>query len=505
MKVRAFKIPLSALLITVLLVAIGELACGTSVYFVVMMVVTLLSIGITFNMLGGLSTLSGLVFAGMALRWVVISQFAKVILLQAADSRMEVPTLTSSVYALFFICVAIGVFLFGRVRANLFSVPEPATKAHSTILYLVALPVGLLGTILFNLSNVVYSSGVDTNTQFNSYHSLGVALQVMLLFSLVIAVDARIRKTEGRHSFGIAASLPFALIVLNGFVNTVRSGFVEPVLLYLVTCYFRGYRFRLRHILGVCCSVLLFIIFISPLEIYSRGLIAGLGMEERIYQTFYLLRTADWPQIRAASEASTLADQDEDYYGLPGTFILSRVSRIRMDSNLIAACAHYHYGFTAVKTDLLAQVPHVLYRDKPVYGSADFLGRVSGVSADVVGNTEPAFTMVSDSFGAFGWLGLTAVGLFLVPLTFALYESMFDMKKPWGTVALLSCAFGMSEGGLGTLIAVVVIRIPVELLVASYLMRFVTRLIPVRVDSRSGSARLLSHDEAGGISHALTS
>ncbi len=483
MKLRAFKIPPTVLLTTVLLLAIGELVCGTSVQFVLMMVVTLLSIGLTYNMLGGLGSLSGLVFASLALRWVVISQFAKVLLLQAADSHMEVPVLTATVYAVFFISLATGVFLFGRVRLKLPRPIEPTTASDSTILYLIALPAGLAGVILFNISNVVYSNGVDTNTQFNSYHSLGVALELMLSFALVIAVDARIRKTGGRHSFGIAAFLPFAVMVLSGFINTVRSGFANPILFYLITCYFRGYRFRLRHFVGACCSVLLFIAFLSPLELYSRGVVAGLGMEERIYQSFYVLRTADWSQIRAATETSGLSSQDEDYYGLDWTVVLSRVSRIRMDSNLVAAGARSHYGFSAIKTDLLVQVPHFLYRNKPEYGSADFLGRFSGVSADVAGNTEPAFTMVADSFAAFGWLGVVVTALVVVPLTFTVYESMFDMTKPWGTVALLSCAVGMGEGGLGVLLATALIRIPVELLLASYLLRLVTRFIPVRADT----------------------
>ncbi len=166
-----------------------------------------------------------------------------------------------------------------------------------------------------------------------------------------------------------------------------------------------------------------------------------------------------------------------------------------MDSNLIAACEHFHYGFSAIRADFLVQVPRFIDPNKPNYGSGDFLGRVAGVSADVVGNTEPAFTMVSDSFGAFGWMGVCLTALVLVPLVFRIYESMFNMGQPWGTVALLLCITGTGEGGLGQVLAVALIRIPVYLVVISYVVGMLTRLVPasgdralepLRVPQRSG-------------------
>ncbi len=154
-----------------------------------------------------------------------------------------------------------------------------------------------------------------------------------------------------------------------------------------------------------------------------------------------------------------------------------------MDSNLIAACADYHYGFEALKQDLLLQIPHFVDKNKPDYDSADFLGRVSGVSNNLQGNTEPAFTLVGDSFGAFGWLGVIAVALIAMPLTFRVYESMFDMTRPWGTVAMVTLVIMLPEGGLGRLVAVLLLRTTIYLLVASYVTAMLVRMIPVRGDS----------------------
>jgi hypothetical protein len=481
---RAFRIPPLVLCVTVIGLALAQVFEGTDLYFAAMMAVTLLSTGLIYNMLGGLSSLSGITFAGMALRWVVISQIAKIIFLQPANKYLERPDLTASVYALFFVCLVAGIFFYRNLHVRLPGIWEPKTSSRMMILYAIALPVGIIGEVVYNIYNVVYSSNQST-TEFNTSRSIGIALSAFLLFSLVLAVDHRIRKTHGRHSFGIAAFIPFSCLMLAGFINTQREPVIEPSLLYFVACYFRHYRFRARHYTAFVCFAAVFGFFISPIELYTRGIISGANLRDRTYLAFHTLTNANWGQIRSAEAAAPLlgADEGADYYNIPGTYVLGRLSEIRMDSNLIAACATYHYGFQSIRIDLLADIPRFIDKNKPDYGSADFLGRVSGVTGDLSTHAEPAFSMVSDSFGAFSWLGVVVIPLIVLPLTFCLYESMFDMSRPWGTVALVSCIILMPEGGVGRLVATMLIRLPIYLFLASRSVGLITSLIPIRGDS----------------------
>jgi hypothetical protein len=239
----------------------------------------------------------------------------------------------------------------------------------------------------------------------------------------------------------------------------------------------------MRHYVAAACGVLLFVVFISPFELYSRGAVADLNFKDRVSTAFRLLST-DWSAVREANdEVAASAPTFEDYFGVPGLDVLNRLSRIRMDSNLIAACENYHYGFAAIKEELLFQLPNFLYRDKPKFNSADFRGRVSGVSADVIGNTQPAFTMISDSFGAFGWMGVIVTGAVILPIAFVIYESIFDVSRPWGTIALVVCVMGVPESGLSGLIAGFMIRTPIYLLLASYTVKVVVKWFPTHGDS----------------------
>jgi hypothetical protein len=482
MQIPAFKISPLILFATVTVVAIGQLVCGTGLYYTAMMALTMFFIGVAYNLLGGVSTMSGLAFAVMALRLVVISQIAKIAVFQPAEKYMVNPDLTVTVYAVFFACAMVGVFTYQGVRVPLPRPKEPQSNAQLTILYAFAMPLGIVGTIIFNLNNVAY--GDKDTGQNNQEHSLGLAMSALLLFSIVVAIDRRLRKTDGRHSFGFLAFVPWIVGTLSGFINTQREAILAPTIIYFITCYFRGYRMRRRHYIVAACGVLLFILVVSPIALYTRGAVENGQYRDRIVLAYNVITTANWKEVIAGTSAISSSDQAaaEDYYNLPGTKVLNRLSRIRMDSNLIGACVGFHYGFEALNQDLLHEIPHILDKKKPEYNSGDYLGRVSGVST-AKGNTQPAFTMVGDSFGAFGWFGVVAVALIVLPLTFRVYESMFDMSQPWGTVAMVSLVLLLPEGGVGRLVAQLLLRGPIFLVVGSYVIATLVGMVPVTGDS----------------------
>jgi hypothetical protein len=483
---RAYKIPPTALFGIVVCLMVGEWLCGTGTYFVGMMAVMMFCGGVTYNILGGMGTFSGIVFAANAVRWVVLSQFAKVFLRQPADYPLDVPDVTITIYALFFFCNMVGAFMFSRFRLRLPKPWEPETTSQSSILYVIAVVSGTVGMILFQINNGAYG---DAYTQQNASHSIGLALNGFLLFSLILAIDQRIRTSNGRHSFSWQVFIPWCVATIAGFQGSTRGNTAAPTVAYALACYLRGYRFRLRHYIvlagiGAFCVVALF-----PLEVYSRQFISNKSFTDRLQTSFRLLLQADWTQIRSFSTvgAGTTGESPEDYYDVPGDQVLSRNSLIRADSNLIRGTVSYHYGFTGLKLDLLAGLPHFIYSNKgktSQYGGADVTDQLSGIGVD---QAAPAisFTMIADSFGMFGWLGVVVVGLMVYPLMLTLYDSIFDITRPWGIVALATTVLAANEGGVDRLVAQILMRNIAYFLLASYAVGFVTRMIPVRGDSPS--------------------
>lgn len=482
--IRAFKLSPFVICTSVSLLVIGELALGTSLYFTAMMAIALLSIGVTYNLLGGVSSFSGIIFTGFALCTIVISQFAKVLLFEAADKNLEVPQLTISLYAVFFLSAMVGTFLFGKVRLRLPSPAESLTGAQTSLLYGVAFSVGLVSTIVFE--TYVMNSA---QSNYNSAQGYGLAFAPLLLFSLVIAIDRRIRLTGGQHSIDLFVLIPWIALILFGFFDTSRGGMIRPTVVYFFACYCRGYRLAKRHYLVIASGIVLFFYFIAPLELFTRGFIFDQPLSARIYIAFHVLATHHDPtELRNAANQGSQGGNAvrQDYYSRPGTYVLSRLSLIRADSSLIETCSHgFHYGFASAKIGLLQSIPSFLYKNKQRdTTAANYLaGVVEG--GDNPNHLSPTFSAVADSYGAFGWFGVVFAPLFLFPMAFIVYESVFDFSRPWGTVALGVLLVSFSETSFTGLL-LLILRTPISLILLSYLVVGLVKMVPTRGEKAIG-------------------
>ncbi len=461
----------------VIFLVTGELASGTQLEFVAMMAGTITCIAVTFNLLGGIKTISGIGFTAFALCTIVISQFAKVFFFEAADKNLEAPNLTIKVYLVFYFCVMVGTFVYGRVRIRGIKPMELESDSQIELQYAISLAVGFIGSALFAYYDAAEASGGEQATG----HGVGVGVSGLLMFSLVSAVVTRIRETGGRHSFGMKAFIPWLLVIAFGAIGTSRGQMLLPSVIYLVTSYSSGYRFQRRHYLAGAAGLILFFTVISPFEIYTRGNTTYGDLNDRIASALSLVDTRpNWKAIQQLSAGGSQTGSREEYYDRPGTFELSRLSAIRADSNMISATSTgFHYGFTALKIDALHSVPHFLYPNKPQEDSAGYLGRITGINPDNVENGEAMITAVSDSYGAFGWLGVVVVGGLVFPLCFVLYESLFDLRKPWGVVALGGLVFSLSEADMGKMLQILT-RAPLTIIALSYVLGGLVTMIPVR-------------------------
>jgi hypothetical protein len=354
------------------------------------------------------------------------------------------------------------------------------------LLYLIALSIGMVATFVYESHSYAYGS-VQT---YGTARSMGLAFSPLLLFSLVVAVDSRIRVTGGKHSFDLAVMIPWIAATLSGFVDTVREQMIAPTIIYFAACYLRGYHFRKRHYIILALNIAFFILFIAPLELYTRDFIRDQPLEERAYWAFHILALHHDPvELHNAAEESVDLESGRrsEYFSRPGTFLLSRLSLIRADSNVISACTGgFHYGLAPTMIELQTSIPTFLYKNKPRYTSGpDYIGRVSGVSEDVEGTTYPAISAVGDSYGAFGWLGVILFPLLCIPALFIVLESVFDWNKPWGTVAFGTCFLMFGEMTVMRYIPLIV-RVPLIMVPLSYLIGGLVKMIPTKGDREVG-------------------
>jgi hypothetical protein len=349
-------------------------------------------------------------------------------------------------------------------------------------LYFVSLIGGLVGTALGFQALFRGEAGASSLA-----HGISLILGYLLPFSLVLAVDHRLRITDGRHFFGWMAFWPTMVIELGGFLGASRQGFAEPFAIIFLTCYLRNFRFRKRHLAMTMGLAAGFFFFVSPFYLYAR-----IGREsptpgELVSTMIQTLEQApsEWSTIKYQVGSQAVNNTYAvNYFSSPGAVTLNRFALIGPDSTLIDACATgFHYAFTSLKLDLLSEIPRVLYHNKPEAGSGQFLGQLDGQEEGFQGTTTyTTITTIADSYGSFSWLGVIVFAFFALPAVFVVYESMFDMQKPWGTVATLYLLLGLTEGSMGQFMVNGMIKDPLYVLVLSWGADWIVRMIPATGD-----------------------
>ena len=502
MKGRLLLSPL-VLSAAVILVCAGELAIGTNLYFVCMVGIALASAGLTYNMLGGLGRIAGIGFTSFALQTLVIGQIAKVVLLERADQNLLAPQLTITVYAVFFLSLMLGTFTFGRLRLPLPRPVEPATQAQGRLLYILSVVGGLFGAITMAALDLQGREEVAGTP----IHGLARALAYLLPLSIVIAVDDRIRSTNGRHCFGWRVGLPTAAYVGLSFASTGRGEFAQPFVIIFLTAFLRGFRFERKHKLAGAAVACFLFLFVSPFYAWARGWRDQPTVRQQLSSAWRLLEQApsQWSTITynlGSGDVVTTGSGDAVYFPLVGAVTLNRIVLIAKDSTLINACASgFHYGFTAIKLDVGQQVPRFLYPNKPLIGSSEYLGHLDGQESDEQETHFSTITSIADSYGAFGWLGVVAVPLFLLPAVFVVYESMFDVTRPWGTAATVGL---MAIGPVGSIIADTLIKEPTYLLLIAASAAAIFKFVPSAGDRSVPVQRLAGNVVAGaGVSGSI--
>jgi hypothetical protein len=491
---------LSPLLIAsfVAALAIGELASGTSPYFVTMMAIAVFSACVTYNILGGLGTITGIGFAVFALVTFVISQILKVVLFERADQNLDVPQLTITVYAVYCFSLMLGTFTFSRIRLPLPKPTEPETTTQSKYLYVISLVggvIGALGVVALDLA------GPEAATSLG--HGFARALAYLLPFSLVVAVDSRIRATDGRHSLGWAALWPTLTLMFIGFVEAARIFFLEPFLIVFMTCFVRGYKFKRKHFAAAIGLGAVFFVIVSPYYLYAR---AWKGDPTIRLQAATMLRILEeapsqWTTIRSTVGEQALATPGAvNYFNASWAVTANRFALIGPDSTLINACSSgFHYGFTAIRLDVLSQVPRFLYPNKPTIGSGEYLGHLDGQEGDQFETTNSTITPVSDSFGAFGWIGVVLFAFLGIPAIFVFYESMFDLRRPWGTVGVASFMGALAGGTIGLKLVDTLIKEPIYILIISWVAAWCARMIPAAGDRAGGARKYYGSPAEAGV------
>lgn len=405
---------------TAILLFVTQLMSGTSFVFSFLIFMYILFLLLAVNNLRGMATLSGFCIVMMGLKTVVVSQIAKLMFWQPADSFLEVPEVTAGVLCVGMVSIFGATAVARRIRfQNELMSPVLDPKALKKI-WVASYVFGLMTNIVVQVYGVDEITGtvigggiINFFRQFTFVYSL----------SVVAATAYTIVSSNNRKSFGLITFISILTEVIIGILGTSRAAIGEPIIMYLLTCIAFRFSFKLRHMGGLAMTVILLIFVLSPLSLIGRSYARSPSFTDNVNALMTVINRgpSEW---KAELEDTFGRYSSFQYYG-EDMGVLDRFSLIEQVDELVAATlATEASGWLTIEHGFKLMMPHFLYPDKPLYNSANFLGHRIGIISDENETTQITFGLIAESYSAFEWGGVVIIPFMLNLLFFVIYKKL---------------------------------------------------------------------------------
>jgi hypothetical protein len=393
-----------------------QLLTGTSISYALLIALFILVAGIAVNALGGLVTVSGVCVSMLALKTVIISQVAKLCFLQSGDSFLEMPTLTAAVLlaGMIGILAAAGLVKLVPQRRVHF---KPITDPYLLLaVAMVSFAIGV-GSFLY-----VGAQGFDAVAEDVRVGGMvGIARQLSTLSPLAVicACAYSITVSDGKRSLGTFGLIVIITQFCFGLLATSKQGMYEPVFYYLLTCIAFRFRFARRHFVTGTAFAVFGVVVLFPLAQIGRNFTRVHSVRENVELTLQLLRTARLDEMREDLAVFNANYERFQYYGRDAG-LLDRFSLIANVDRLVAVSVHEGFsGWQTVVHGFQMLPPRFLYPNKPIYGTANFLGHRIGMLGEDDDVTQVTFGFIGESFSALDW-----PGAFLIPFVLTFFFAL---------------------------------------------------------------------------------
>jgi hypothetical protein len=464
---------------------IFQLISGTDLGYSFLVFAFFILTGLTVLALGGLTTLPGAGVTYLACQHVLISQIAKIFFWQPADSRLTEPITTMEMYIVGmagFFCAALVARKI-KFRRTLFEVPNDERR-----LFWLAVVVTTLSALRAVL---VTKFGVNSSTGYAvEGGALGPLRVITFLDPLAVAASTAwiLVRSNGRQSISPLGLIAMALPMLGGVLGAGRQGIATPPVMWLITCFAYGFRFRFVHVFSVIVGLYIVQFILFPYALVARATVRTGDVGKNIsLATNLLCEVIAEPGKYSADDSEQDMDQDRRryfYYGSPNA-TLDRYSLIDSADGIVGATLRDGTtGGTTFIPELSELLPRFLDPDK-VGNIGNLLAhRAPGLVGKDDYTTGITLGFIVECFSDYGWYGAFAIPFALLLGSIISFSFMYrvDMRRNIIPVAfLLNWAWSFSEGSILTQLLTIV-QGPIIVIVALFTLLFLVDQILKHVD-----------------------
>lgn len=420
-----------AYLLAAVLLFLGQIMTGTGVAFAAMVLLFHLVTGLTIRVLGGVWNLFGLSVGVLALQHVTVSQVAKAIFLQPADTPLQHPLPTMLMYTLGMCGILTGslVYRFLRIDKAPSLLKEETDARRLTVLSLIF--TGLSVVRFFLLQRYGVYEGAGGGVYIGGW--VGPLRQLTFITVLAVAYGTAsvIISSKGRRCVGPVNFIAIIAPVLAGILGAVRADTAGVFVTFVLTCIAFQFKFRFIHYAVAVLAGYFFQFIMFPYALYARneGEVRIGGFEERISKAASTLsdvitNPGKYKDIEKAKEEQERYEfQRMRYFGrrLP---TLDRYSMIIVNDEIVEATQmRGTTGWQTTQAGLDMLIPRFLNPKKEAFGTSNWIARQGKglVGADDT-YTQITLGYFCDGYISFKWAGVYFFSVMISLAYFAVYH-----------------------------------------------------------------------------------
>jgi hypothetical protein len=421
-----------------------QLLQGTNPTFCLFAAAYIVVAAIAFNVAGGFSRTTGAFVFFNSVLGVILGLCMKAYLGERADSNLQNPNLTISVYLAGMCMMLVAVFFSRKLSAKRALLGKMVTDANMQTATVGCMVAGFL----INFAGFVVPGGngsvLSALNQVNRFFPLAIMMGVLNVN----------RRSGGTRSVNLPILLSGAVMFITGVLGFSKEGMIAPLLCWLIAAASQRYRVSRFQIGGIFVVAFLVFYYLVPYSQYGRSQRLE-GEAFNVETTLSLLSNLDYVrQQYYESSAGAIEDRVQGYYNTPqGLF--DRLEMVSVDDALINHTQQFGtYGITPVIQSFQNIVPHFIWPDKPGLLTGNTYAHEVGLLAEEDTSTGVSFSSTSVAFHLLGWPGIFLLAPAIWLLLFTVFDSLCgDVRKaPWGLLVIVLFAHAAPEGDLNAII-----------------------------------------------------
>jgi hypothetical protein len=397
--------------------------------------------GLSFNLAGGFTRPSGSYVFFFATLTLIVGLCWKAFLGEPANSNLEDPVLTITLYLGSICAMFVSVLLSRHLttkRALLQNLVADAKLQHATVGCLIVGVLIWVATTYFTWGSGSVISAVNQINQF-------------LPLAIVLGTFHTIRRSGGTRSVNLPVLLAGIILFGTGILGFSKQGILTPFVCWLMTAACQRYKVSLPRIgLGLVAAFLI-VHYLVPYAQYGRAY-RGVTPAENFEAATSMLTNLG--EVREQYlETSTDAQQDAlyNYFDSPQGLI-DRLQMVSMDDALITYKRQTSFvGIGPIIEDIENLVPRLFWKNKPVLNFGNDSAHEIGLLSDEDSTTGVSFSPVAEAYALLGWTSVLLVAPLVWLVLFTVFDSLCgDVRRsPWGLLVAVIFAHSAPEGGLG--------------------------------------------------------